>query len=89
VLHEMEYPASWILAGYLSSDDPLKLTLPEDPGLMDRIRAIPGGNCGRSSARRMQLHQRCGINPAPIMADSQQLLLLRGKIQRNALRHRG
>jgi len=29
-------------AGYLGSDDPLKMTLPEDPELMTRIRAVPG-----------------------------------------------
>ena len=35
-------PIQVFKAGYLGSDDPLKMTLPEDPGLMNRIRAVPG-----------------------------------------------
>ena len=35
-------PIQVFKAGYLGSDDPLKVTLPEDPALLERIRAIPG-----------------------------------------------
>ena len=35
-------PIQVFKAGYLGSDDPLKMTLPEDPELMTRIRAVPG-----------------------------------------------
>jgi len=35
-------PIQVFKAGYLGSDDPLKMTLREDPELMNRIRAVPG-----------------------------------------------
>jgi putative ABC transport system permease protein len=35
-------PIQVFKAGYLGSDDPLKMTLPEDPELTNRIRAVPG-----------------------------------------------